>query len=126
VGTALRAFAHPTRQIKLPIQASSSKQQNPMTAKRKRFFLCNWLGPLCSRYRFDDGTIIQSTSRESLGIFRRNKRIDVEFYFDGNGQYEYYLPSGISSEEHAALEQLVNEYCRNKRLRLRQGHAMRS
>lgn len=83
-----------------------------------RFFLCNWLGPICTTYRFEDGTIVRRTSRESLVIERGSEVINVDFYYDRTGRYEYSLPRSLSLEKVRELTSVLDTYCRLKALPL--------
>ena len=61
-----------------------------------RFALCNFLGRLCSTYRFDDGAVVRRLTKESLAYVCDGKAEEILFYYDGVGAYEYYLPRNLS------------------------------
>ena len=82
------------------------------------FALCNLLGPLCPTYRFDDGSVIRRSSRESISYDDAHKHFDIDFYFNGLDGYEYYLPPNVSENDRRALVEKVEIYCRKKRYRI--------
>lgn len=80
--------------------------------------LCNLLGRLSTTYRFEDGSIIRRSSRESIAYERSGKLIHVELLYDGVDGYEYYLPPGLNVDERRDLTAKVEEYCKCKGYRL--------
>jgi hypothetical protein len=69
--------------------------------------LCNLLGPLCTTHRFDDGSVIRRSSRESITYEHFRTIIHIEFYRDGSKGYEYYVPENITGDERRDLVQKV-------------------
>jgi hypothetical protein len=76
--------------------------------------LCNLLGPLCTTYRFADGTVIRRSSRESITYEGSQKEVHIEFYSSPNG-YEYHIPENVIGDERHDVIQKVKEYCEKKR-----------
>lgn len=70
----------------------------------------NWLGRFSTTYRFDDGSIVHWTSRESLAIEHENQAFNVVFCYNG-ACYEYLLPEGLPADTREALERMLDEYC---------------
>jgi hypothetical protein len=50
--------------------------------------LCNFL-PVRPTYRFEDGSMIRRSSRESISYEDNQKHFDVDFYYNGQDGYEY-------------------------------------
>ena len=80
--------------------------------------LCNLLGPLCTTYRFDDGSMVRRSSRESITYENVGVRIDVQFHYNGSSGYEYHLPENIVGEDRGGLIRKVKEYCQKKGYRI--------
>ena len=83
--------------------------------------LCNLLGPICATYRFEDGSIMRRSSRESLTYERFQKPIHIEFCYNGLNGYRYYLPDSLAADERQDLIPKIEEYCRRKRYRIVKG-----
>ena len=82
--------------------------------------LCNLL-PFCPTYRFDDGSVIRRSSRESVTYDHFGKLVHVDFYYDGSKGYLYYLPKTVTGEERGELIQKLEMYCKRKWYRARLG-----
>lgn len=82
--------------------------------------LCNLLA-FCSTYRFDDGSIMKRSSRESISYEHLRKHFDIDFYYNGSNGYEYYLPPNIADDDRRALVQKIEIYCKKKRYRILKG-----
>ena len=82
-------------------------------------FLCNLLGPLCTTYRFDDGSLMRRSSRESITLERGEQHFNVEFLYDRtNGRYLYYLPKDLAEVDRVDLVRKIEEYGQKKRLNI--------
>jgi hypothetical protein len=80
--------------------------------------LCNLLGPLSTTYRFDDGSVMRRSSRESITYESHKAPIQIELFYNGSDGYEYYLPENIVDEDRADLTKKVEIYCEKKRYRI--------
>jgi hypothetical protein len=85
-------------------------------------WLCNLLGPLCTTYRFDDGSVMRRSSRESITYEGVGDRVDIEFYCNGSDGYEYRLPKNIIGEDKVGLIRKVEEYCWRKGYKIAASH----
>jgi hypothetical protein len=83
-----------------------------------RLALCNLLGPICTTYRSNDGSVIRRTTRESLAIEHDNESINVQFYYKGDGTFEYYFPEEIPIRKREELRRMLDTYCLKKWYRL--------
>ena len=86
--------------------------------------LCNLLGPLCTTYRFDDGSTMRRSSRESITYERDKVPIHIEFYCNGSDGYEYYLPENIADKDRDNLTRKI-EYGEKKRYKIVKGSLQR-
>jgi hypothetical protein len=80
--------------------------------------LCNLLGPICTTYRFSDGSVIRRSSRESLSYEKDGTVVHIEFYYDGAGNYSYYLPKNLSDHSRIELISKMETYCSKKNFRV--------
>lgn len=80
-------------------------------------YLCNLLGPLCNRYRFEDGSRIRWSSRESITFERDGTSVHIGRFYDGSGGYEFVIPEGVTASDRHELVQKIDEYCRSKRIK---------
>jgi hypothetical protein len=83
--------------------------------------LCNLLGPLCTTYRFGDGSTMRRSSRETITYEYRGVFIHIGFYYNGSDRYEYYLPENIADKDRANLTRKIEEYCKRKRYKIVNG-----
>ena len=74
--------------------------------------------PMFTTYRFDDGSMIRRSSRESISYESRREHFDIDLYYNGSDGYEYYLPPNIAEDDRRALIEKVEIYCRKKRYRI--------
>ncbi len=79
--------------------------------------LCNFL-PFCPTYRFEDGSIIRRSSRESISYEDNQKHFDIDLYYNGQNGYEYYLPPNLSDGDRRVLIPKVETYFRKKRFKI--------
>jgi hypothetical protein len=79
---------------------------------------CNLVGPLCTTYRFGDGSFMRRSSRESITYYSHQAPVHIEIYYNGSGGYEYYLPKNMDHEDRAELTFKIEKYCKNKRYRI--------
>ena len=79
--------------------------------------LCNLLGPLCNTYRFNDGSWIWSSTRESITLERDGATVHMGLFYERSGGYEFVIPDCVNAFDRHELVQNIDEYCRNKRIR---------
>ena len=79
-------------------------------------YLCNLLGPLCNRYRFEDGSRIRWSSRESITLSAMARRFTLGVSTTVGAGYEFVIPEGVTASDRHELVQKIDEYCRSKRI----------
>ena len=78
-----------------------------------KFSISNWLGPLSTTYRFEDGSSIHRSSRESVTYRNGDTIVHVDFYHGGKNGYRYVVPKNLGE-----VSAKMQRYCRLKHYKI--------